>query len=247
MNLNQNPPPATPWNQARSPFIRYPSQSSPTSVVKPLAVHQRVQAKREFLEWLDKQNPELVRKAQAIVERDQVNRGGMPNVTQADNGNLGLTPRYYRFDQDMNVRQGVMRKQGMGQLPVGLGQATPWDPFAPDPWATPPISPTIPEEQAEESWLDKLIDTASNLAPAVFQTWQQKEIMDMQLERARQGLPPLDTTQMAPTIRIQTELSPETTRAAREGLTAGIGQLGFPLLVLGGVLLMTMGGRRRRR
>lgn len=233
MNLNQNAPPATPWNKARSPFLRFPSQSSPWSTVKPVAVRQRVAAKREFIDWLDKQNPELVAKAREIAKRE-VNRG------------LGLSPRIYRYAQDMNVRRAAMKQgmgdtlyikhgNGMGQLPVGFGQ-------------TPPIvGPTIPEEQAEEGWMDKLIGAATTIAPAYLQFQQQKEILDMQLERAKQGLPPLETAYLAPTVRIQTELSPEALRTARTGIAEGLGNLAFPLLLVGGVMLLTMGRGRRRR
>ncbi len=233
MNLNQTPPPATPWNKARSPFIRYPSQSSPWSTVRPVAVAQRVAAKREFIDWLDKQNPALVAKAQEIARRE-VNRG------------LGVSPIIPRFSQDMNVRRRAMRQMGnrlyiehgngMGQLPVGFGQTTP-----------PIVGPTIPEEQAEEGWLDKLIGAATTIAPAYLQFQQQKEILDMQLERAKQGLPPLETAYMAPTVRIQTELSPEAARTAREGIAAGLGNLALPILLVGGVMLLTMGRGRRRR
>ncbi len=216
MQLAQNnAPPATPWNQARSPFIRYPSQSSPWSTVKPVAVAQRVAAKREFVEWLDKQNPELVAKAQEIARRE-VKTG------------LGLSPRIYRYSQDMNVRRAAMEQ--------GLGQTTP-----------PIVGPTIPQEQAEEGWLDKLIGAATTIAPAYLQFQQQKEILDMQLERAKQGLPPLETAYMAPTVRIQTELSPEAARTAREGIAAGLGNLALPILLVGGVMLLTMGRGRRRR
>ncbi len=239
MNLHQNPPPATPWNKARSPFIRYPSQGSPWSVVKPLDVSQRLKAKREFIEWLDHQNPELVQKAQEIAKRETTRMGAYmepnPNA-MVEMGTLGYTPMIPRYSQDMNIRRRVMER--------GLGQAWPsmWEPTP----TFPNGSQTIPEEKAEEGWLDKVIGAASTIAPAYLQFQQQKEILDMQLERAKQGLPPLETAYLAPTVRIQTELSPEAMRTAREGLTAGIGQLGFPLLVLGGVALMMMGQRRRR-
>lgn len=227
MNLQQTPPPATSWNTARSPFIRYPSQRSPWSVVKPVEVRRRVAAKREFVEWLDHQNPKLVAKAQEIAEREFNALGGTLVIKHGDNRNLGYSPVIPRFSQDMNIRRDVMST---------LGQATP--PF---------VGPTIPEEQAEEGWLDKLIGAATTIAPAYLQFQQQKEILDMQLERAKQGLPPLETAYMAPTVRVQTELGPEAQRAAREGITAGLGTLAFPLILVAGAFLLMQGGRRRRR
>lgn len=214
MNLNQSPPPATPWNKARSPYLPYPSQSSPWSTVRPVAVAQRVAAKREFVEWLNRENPKLVAKAKQIAKRTL-------------SGGLGASTLIPRFSQDMNVRRAAMSQ--------GLGQATPSI-----------MGPTIPQEQAEEGWLDKLIGAATTIAPAYLQFQQQKEILDMQLERAKQGLPPLETAYMAPTVRIQTELSPEALRTARTGIAEGMGKLAFPLLLAVGAFMLTKGGRRRR-
>lgn len=231
MQLAQNhAPPATPWNKARSPFIRYPSQRSPWSTVKPLEVTSRVQAKREFVQWLDKQNPALVAKAQQIAER-ALNRQGLGAYIEPGRRSmekvltLGITPRIYRFDQDMNVRRDAMQ----------LGQATP------------PIAPTIPEEKAEEGWLDKLIGAASTIAPAYIQFKQQQDILDMQIERAKQGLPPLESAYIAPTVRVEAGMTPEMMTTARRGITEGLQNIAIPAMLIGGVLLLTMGGRRRRR
>ncbi len=233
MQLGQNrAPPATPWNVARSPFIRYPGQGSPSSVVAPLKARATVRAKRELVEWMDKQNPEWIKKAEEIVLKKSP--GAARNMTVApNNGTLGYTPLVHRYSQDMNVRRRVMEQ--------GLGQATPGI------WAPPPEPTTTEEAATEESWLDKVIGAATTIAPAYLQFKQQKEILDMQLERAKQGLPPLETAYLAPTVRIQPELSPEALRTAREGITTGIQNVAVPALLIGGLVLLTMGGRRRRR
>ncbi len=236
MNLHQNPPPATAWNKARSPFIRYPSQGSPWSVVKPLDVKARLKAKREFVEWLDHQNPRLLQKATEIAKRKMNGMGAYmepnPNA-MLEMDTLGYTPLIPRFSQDMNIRRDVM-DQGLGQAWPSMWEPTPTFPTG---------SQTIPEEKAEEGWLNKVIDAASTIAPAYLQFQQQKEILDMQLERAKQGLPPLETAYLAPTIRIQPELSPE----ARQAVTTGIQNLALPVLLIGGVALLATMGRRRRR
>ncbi len=210
MQLQQNTtPPAVPWNQARSPFIPYPGQNSPFSVVKPLQLRAKVRAKRALVEWMEQQNPAWMAKAEQIAKREIVKQS-----------RLGLTPLIPRYSQDMNVRTATM------------GQATP---------------PTVAEEKAEESWLDKLVGAAKDIAPAFIQFKQQKEILDMQVERAKQGLPPLEAAYIAPTVRIQTELSPEMMTTARAGITEGLQKLAIPLLLVGGVALVMMTGKRRRR
>ncbi len=204
--------PAMPWNEARSPYLPYPGQNSPFSVVKPLQLRARVKAKRELLEWIEQQNPRWFAKAEQIAKRELVKQS-----------RLGLTPLIPRYSQDMNVRAATM------------GQATP------------PINPTVAEEKAEESWLDKLVGAAKDIAPAFIQFKQQKEILDMQVERAKQGLPPLEAAYIAPTVRIQTELSPEMMTTARAGITEGLQKLAIPLMLVGGVALVMMTGKRRRR
>lgn len=61
----------------------------------------------------------------------------------------------------------------------------------------------------QKSWFSNFTDSIKQIAPALVQYKNQKKIMRMQLRRAEQGLPPLDTSALAPTIRIQPELSPE--------------------------------------
>lgn len=226
MQLNQA---TVPWNVARSPFIPYPGQNSPWSIVKPLQLRAKVRAKRAFLDWLDQQNPELVQRAEEMATRSVAGTAvGNALVRAPNNGNLGYTPLIPRFSQDMNIRQRVMSQQ-MGQ-------------------ATPPITPdTDTEAKAESSWLDKIIDAASSIAPAYLQFEQQKKILDMQVERAKRGLPPLESAYIAPTVRVQAEVTPEMMTEARAGITEGLQNLALPLLAVGGIALLMMGGRRRRR
>ncbi len=206
MQLNQPNIPAVSWDTARSPFLPYPRQGSPWSVVKTLDINARLKAKRELVEWMERQNPEWMEKAKQIAAREV---------------GLGRTTYIPRFDQDLNVRAAVM------------GQATP------------PITPA--EAEAESSWLDKLVGAAKDIAPAFIQFKQQKEILDMQVERARQGLPPLEAAYIAPTVRIQTELSPEMMTTARAGITEGLQKLAVPLFLVGGLAVFMMTRRKGRR
>lgn len=75
---------------------------------------------------------------------------------------------------------------GLGQVEVGTGEAP---------------------------WYSKVIDAAGQVATTYFQSKVQKETTDLQIERARQGLPPLDLSLYgaAPvTTQIDFKMSPQT-------------------------------------
>lgn len=50
----------------------------------------------------------------------------------------------------------------------------------------------------EESWIDSL----TRILPALAATYQQRQLMQVQIDRARQGLPPLDPSLYAPAVRV---------------------------------------------
>jgi hypothetical protein len=95
------------------------------------------------------------------------------------------------------------------------------------------VAPTVTTKIGEqampgESW----VDTLQRLMPILATTVQQRQILNAQMERARQGLPPLDATQYG--VGVSVGLSPETQR-----------MLMFAALGIGGVLLF-MALRKRR-
>ena len=62
-------------------------------------------------------------------------------------------------------------------------------------------------------WYSKVIDAAGQVATTYFQSKIQKETTDLQIERARQGLPPLDLSLYgaAPvTTQVDIKMSPQT-------------------------------------
>lgn len=228
MHLNQNTaPPSTSWNKARSPFIRYPGQGSPSSVVKPLQLRARVRAKQQYINWLTKQRPDLVKKAREVA-------AGQAAPLQ------GFTPLVPRYSQDMNVRR-ITMGQFNPPATVPEEEKSWWDKLTDTVTgaydkATAPVATatgTDAKVAAEEGWLDKLIGATKEIAPAYLQFQQQKEIMDMQVQRAKQGLPPLDTSFVAPTVKIQADIG------------SGITKLALPLLAIGGIALLI--GRRKGR
>lgn len=64
-------------------------------------------------------------------------------------------------------------------------------------------------------FLNNIVETVKNVAPSVVNMQSQKKILDIQLKRAEQNLPPLDTTQYSPVIRVAPEITPQAQAAAR--------------------------------
>lgn len=63
---------------------------------------------------------------------------------------------------------------------------------------------------AEPSMWDSIISGAKEVLPMLVQARAQKQIFDAQLTRAKQGLAPLQTSEIAPTIRIETGVTSST-------------------------------------
>jgi len=95
------------------------------------------------------------------------------------------------------------------------------------------------------TWFSRLTDTLSTLAPSYLQYKSQKELLEIQLERAQQGLPPLETTQYAPAVQIG--LDPAQTRAAISEAGAAAGDfLRQPMVLAAGAGLVLLVMMRRR-
>jgi hypothetical protein len=71
-----------------------------------------------------------------------------------------------------------------------------------------------PLDFLNKDFFSTIADTVKTVAPSIFQIQSQKKILDVQLERARQGLPPLQTSEYAPTIKVAAEITPEMEAAA---------------------------------
>ncbi|PCI44008.1 MAG: hypothetical protein COB41_05585 [Proteobacteria bacterium] len=56
-------------------------------------------------------------------------------------------------------------------------------------------------------------DTIKNVAPQVMKYKQQEKILDMQLKRATQGLPPANVDDYTPSIKIAPQITPATEQA----------------------------------
>ena len=63
----------------------------------------------------------------------------------------------------------------------------------------------------------------------------QKEILDAQLERMRAGLPPLQTSEYAPTVAVKVD--PGTTAEITGAIGTGLGRM-LPFIAIGGLALL---------
>ena len=72
-------------------------------------------------------------------------------------------------------------------------------------------------------WWDSFTESLTDLGGKYVQFQTQKEILDAQMERMRQGLPPLQTSEYAPTIAIKPDAG--TTREITGAIGAGFGSL----------------------
>lgn len=75
-----------------------------------------------------------------------------------------------------------------------------------------------------ENWYDAL----ARLLPVLASTYQQKQLLQVQVDRARQGLPPLDVTQYAGGVQVG--MSPELQRMLLWGGGLALGLLAIATL-----------------
>ena len=90
-------------------------------------------------------------------------------------------------------------------------------------------------------WLSNMGNTLVDLAPQYLQYQMQQDLMEMQLQRAQQGLPPANVADYSPVLRV--EAGPETQQA----ITTGIGQYVAPMLIVGGIAVVGYMLTKKRR
>ena len=102
------------------------------------------------------------------------------------------------------------------------------------------------EEKSKFSLSDffkSAVETVKQALPTYLQAKQQKQIMDMQIKRAEQGLPPADVEAYTPAIKIQPVVTPDTEkvieRVAIKTLSSGTNKLlMFGALGLGALIFL---------
>jgi hypothetical protein len=88
-----------------------------------------------------------------------------------------------------------------------------------------------------------ITDSITNLAPSYLQFRQQKSLMKMQLKRAKAGLPPANVSDYTPVIKTRVDLAPDT----RTALVGGVKDMLMPLAIGGGILLVILAMKKKRR
>lgn len=71
-----------------------------------------------------------------------------------------------------------------------------------------------PAAPPQKAWWEKALDAAATFGTAYLQFEAQKDVLKVQKKRAEQGLPPIRTDAIAPTIRHQVDIPPEFKQAA---------------------------------
>lgn len=91
-------------------------------------------------------------------------------------------------------------------------------------------------------WWESFNDFASNVGGKYLQFRTQKDILDAQMERMRQGLPPLQTGEYAPTFAVKPD--PETTAEITGAIGAGFAKV-LPWAAAGLGLFFLLGRKKR--
>lgn len=79
------------------------------------------------------------------------------------------------------------------------------------------------QQDGAEPWYDAL----ARLLPALAATYQQKQLLSVQVDRARAGLPPLDVSQYAPGANVNVGLAPDLQRLLLIGGGAALLMLAY--------------------
>jgi hypothetical protein len=95
----------------------------------------------------------------------------------------------------------------------------------------------------EKAWYDNVLD----YVPTALQTWgayeQQKQLIELNKERAEQGMPPLE--EPPATIKVEGEAGPETRQSIERGIQGAMGQ--YIPFVVGGIALFLLMNRGKRK
>lgn len=171
-----------------------------------LATH--INSMWRFIGWLQKSSPDLYnvitnQKPQLLDPASVVGSGAM-------------TPTAKR-----STLKGLA---GLGDMPMDTfvtidssGNATP---------ATPDTS-TSPAT----TWGQGILDTLKASAPAYFQLKSQSNLMTINIKRAEQGLPPIDSSALAPTVNV--------------GVSSGVQTMGY--VAIGGLMLFGLIAMLKRK
>ena len=203
---------------------------------------KKARAWKMFLAWAQEYSPEW---HAAIVEAvpDIPKNGGLNQL--GESWDLGapwdeMWPSMYYSASGYRGRW-----HSAGEHLSGLGQNGMPDPFG---GVGVPTTPTTAPATGGDIWdklsraVDKGIEVAGKALPAYFTFKTQQDVAKINLERAKQGLPPLDPGATATQIRVVHDVNPQMQSEISRVFTTGNIVL-FGALALGGILLFRMMAR----
>lgn len=91
-----------------------------------------------------------------------------------------------------------------------------------------------------EPWYKGVLDFAKEAIPAYLAYDAQKDLMELNMERARRGQPPIDPGVTAPQVRVVHQLPPEVQTSIADMKVAGVNVLLWGALGLGAFLVVRM-------
>jgi hypothetical protein len=102
-------------------------------------------------------------------------------------------------------------------------------------WETSTATKTTTTTEDNGAWYSEILSFAKEAVPAYLAYDAQKDIMDMNIERAKQGLPPVDPGVTAPQVRVvhdfppvvQEEIRSWKSTAINVGIWAALGLAAF--------------------
>ena len=97
--------------------------------------------------------------------------------------------------------------------------------------------PTTTDAAQEKSLWEKILDGAVVLGTGLVGLKQQEKLLELNIERAKAGLPPLDAGAIAPVIKTEVAIDPATAAALASNVGSSINR---GLLVMGGVALVVL-------
>ena len=176
-----------------------------------------------FLAWVEKFSPEM---AAAITQRvgNAPKAGALNQLGEAWDmfypseyyGGVGYRGRYHSKGEHLS----------------GLGQGDWWE------TSVKTSTTTTTDDGGTFSWASDLFALAKEAVPAYLAYDAQKDIMDMNIERAKLGLDPIDPGLTAPQIRVIHDVPPEVQQQISAFKMGGVNILLWGALAVGGFFLV---------
>jgi len=185
---------------------------------------RKTRATMRFVAWLRDFHPEM----HAAVMQRMGGREAPPNGALNQLGeawDMFYPSNYYSSSGYRG------RYHSPAQHLSGLGQGDWWE-------ASVATTPTTTTDE-NGAWYSDILDFAKEAVPAYLAYDAQKDLMDLNMTRAEQGLDPIDPGLTAPQIRVVHDLPPET-RSILDSFKMGGGILMWAALGLGAFFVVRM-------